>query len=240
MTLDSTQTVRDIVQKYPAAVPVFEALGIDYCCGGTKSLGDACEKQKVPLDKALKDLGEALVVRPQKDDKRWTTAPFGELTSHIVEQHHANAKRELPRLAALAAKVNLKHREAHPELDQLRELVDAMRSEMSPHMLKEEQVLFPRLRAMEEAASNGTSLEPAFFGALINPIRHMMSDHDDTGALLKSIRAVTHNYEPPADACMSYQALYHGLSDLEKDTHLHIHLENNILFPRALEFEKAH
>jgi regulator of cell morphogenesis and NO signaling len=240
VTLDSTRTVREIVQQYPAAVPVFEALGIDYCCGGTKSLEDACEKQQVPLSKALKDLGDALIVRPGKDDEHWTTSTLSELTAYIVEQHHARAKRELPRLVALAAKVHLRHGHMHPELHQLCELVDALRSEMSPHMLKEEQVLFPRLSAMEQAARNGTALEPAFFGALINPIRHMMSDHDDTGELLRSIRRLTHDYKLPDDACMSYQSLYQGLSDFEKDTHLHIHLENNILFPRALEFEKAH
>lgn len=240
MTLDSTQTVRDIVRQYPAAVPVFEALGIDYCCGGTKSLQDACERQKVPLSKALNDLADALVVRPGKDDQHWVTSSLGELAAHVVAQHHSYAKRELPRLGALAAKVHLRHGHVHPELHQLCELVGALRSEMSPHMLKEEQVLFPRLSAMEQAAANGTALEPAFFGALINPIRHMMSDHDDTGELLRSIRRLTHDYKLPEDACMSYQALYQGLSDLEKDTHLHIHLENNILFPRALEFEKAH
>jgi regulator of cell morphogenesis and NO signaling len=240
MTLDSTQTVREIVRQYPAAVPVFEALGIDYCCGGGKSLEDACERQKVPLSKALKDLGDALVVRPGNDEQHWMTSSLSELSAHIVAQHHARAKRELPRLVALAQKVHLRHGHVHPELHQLCELVEALRSEMSPHMLKEEQVLFPRLSAMEQAARNGTALEPAFFGALINPIRHMMSDHDDTGELLRSIRRLTHDYKLPDDACMSYQALYQGLGDLEKDTHLHIHLENNILFPRALEFEKAH
>lgn len=106
-------------------------------------------------------------------------------------------------------------------------------------MPKEEQVLFPRLFAMEQAAQHGTVLQPAFFGALINPIRHMMGDHDDA-ALLRSMRALTNDYTLPDDACASYQAFYRGLTDLEKDLHRHLHLENNILFPRALELEKAH
>jgi regulator of cell morphogenesis and NO signaling len=100
-------------------------------------------------------------------------------------------------------------------------------------------VLFPRLKLVEESAEAGVTPPPAFFGALINPIRHMMSDHDDTGELLKSMRALTNDYKLPERACMSYQALYHGLQALEKDLHQHIHLENNILFPRALEFEKV-
>jgi regulator of cell morphogenesis and NO signaling len=239
MALDTTQSVREIVQQHPAAVPVFEAHGIDYCCGGSKSLEDACNKKNVPLNQILSELADALVARPGKEDGQWMTSPLRDLTAHVVERHHACAKRELPRLAALAAKVHLRHGHMYPELNQVRELVETMSSEMFTHMLKEEQVLFPRIATMEHAAENGSALEPAFFGALINPIRHMMSDHDDTGEMFSSIRNLTHDYKLPEDACMSYQALYQGLMDFEKDTHRHIHLENNILFPRALALEKA-
>jgi regulator of cell morphogenesis and NO signaling len=106
--------------------------------------------------------------------------------------------------------------------------------------VKEEQVLFPRLKALEDAACTGVTPSPAFFGALINPIRHMMDDHENTGELLRSIRSLTRNYTPPEGACISLQALYQGLGSLEQDLHQHIHLENNILFPRALAFEKVH
>jgi regulator of cell morphogenesis and NO signaling len=123
-----------------------------------------------------------------------------------------------------------------PNWRKIRELVAAMSSEMTIHMLKEEQVLFPQLKLVEESAQAGVAPPPAFFGRLTNPIRRMMSDHDDTGELLKSIRALTRGYRLPDGACMSYQALYHGLEALEKDLHQHIHLEDNILFPRALEF----
>lgn len=239
MALDTTQSVREIVQQHPAAVPVFEAHGIDYCCGGSKSLEDACNKKKVLLNQVLSDLADALVARPAKDDGQWMTSSLTDLTAHIVRQHHALAKRELPRLASLVAKVHTRHGHMYPELNQVHELVETMSSEMSTHMLKEEQVLFPRITTVEQAAVNGSALEPAFFGALINPIRHMMSDHDDTGDLFRSLRELTHNYKLPDDACMSYQSLYQGLIDFEKDTHRHIHLENNILFPRALELEKA-
>ncbi len=240
MAIDSTQTVRDIVQQNPAAVPVFEALGIDYCCGGGKSLEDACMKGNIEVDKVLSDLADALVARPAPDEAQWMTSSLGDLSDHIVKQHHGYARRELPRLAALSEKVFLKHGKQHPELGEIRELVNAIASEMSTHMLKEEQILFPRLKTIEEAANSGTTPMPAFFGSLINPIRHMMADHDDTGELLRSIRSLSSGYQPPASACMSYQALYHGLGDLEHDLHQHIHLENNILFPRALEFERAH
>ena len=240
MTLESTQTIREIVQQHPAAVPVFEALGIDYCCGGGKTLEAACASKNVPLNLLLSDLANALITRPTPEDRRWMTSSLSELADYIVEQHHAYAKSELPRLAALAAKVHLRHGHMYPELNQIRELIEALSAEVIAHLLKEEQVLFPRLRTIEDAAQAGVMPPPAFFGSLINPIRHMMSDHDDTGELLRSIRALARNYTLPDGACMSYQALYQGLSDLERDLQQHIHLENNILFPRALEFEKAH
>lgn len=238
MNLDTTQTIGEIVRQYPATVPVFEALGIDYCCGGRKSLEEACAKGNVSLNLVLSDLASALVACPAPDEQHWMTSSLAELSAYIVEKHHAYAKRELPRLATLGAKVQARHGQRHPELDKVRELVDAMDSETCTHMLKEEQVLFPRLKIVEEAAHAGVAPPPAFFGALINPIRHMLSDHDDTGVLLKSLRNVTRDYTLPEGACMSYQALYHGLEAIEKDLHQHIHLENNILFPRALELEK--
>ncbi|HEY7098920.1 MAG TPA: iron-sulfur cluster repair di-iron protein [Terriglobales bacterium] len=239
-SIDTAQTVREIVQEHPAAVPVFEALGIDYCCGGSRSLEEACKRRNIPLDKVLTDLANALVPRPSKEDGHWMTCSLGKLADHIVEQHHCYARRELNRLTALAEKVFLRHSDRHPQLGRIRELVNAMANEMSTHMLKEEQVLFPHLKTIEEAAKNGTTPPPAFFGTLMNPIRHMMADHDDTGELLRSLRSLTNDFQPPAGACMSFQALYHGLADLERDLHQHIHLENNILFPRALEFEKTH
>lgn len=240
MNLDSTQTVAQIAREYPASVAVFEAFGIDYCCGGNRPLEAACARQNVSLNLVLSHLSSALVARPAENESRWMTVPLSELAAHIVDVHHAYGKKELPRLAALASKVETRHGHSHPQTHQIRELVQTLNAEVSTHMLKEEQVLFPRLKKIEEAAEAGVKPEPAFFGALINPIRHMMSDHDDTGEILKSLRALTHGYQPPEDACMSFQALYHGLEALEKDMHQHFHLENNILFPRALAFEQAH
>jgi regulator of cell morphogenesis and NO signaling len=240
MDVDTTQTVAEIARRYPAATAVFDALGIDSCCMGNAALADVCEKKNISLNLVLSDLSSTLVTRPTETDGHWMTCPLAELSAYIVAQHHEHAKRELPRLMALAAKVQSRQSQLHPELNKIRELVDAMGSDMIVHMLKEEQVLFPRLKLVEESAQAGIAPQPAFFGALINPIRHMMSDHDDTSELLKSIRALANDYNLPDGACGSYQALYGGLEAMEKDTHQHIHLENDILFPRALEFEKAH
>ena len=240
MNLDGTQTIAEIARQYPASVPVFEAFGIDYCCGGNKPLEQACAKQNVSLNLVLSHLSSALVMRPSEDERHWMVCPLAELSAYIIQQHHAYARRELPRLAALATKVETRHGHMYPETHQIHELVDAMSSEMFTHMLKEEQALFPRLQMVEEAAQSGATLPPASYGALVNPIRHMMSDHDDTGQALKTLRLLTRDYQPPPDACMSFQALYHGLEALEKDLRRHIHLENNILFPRALAFEQVH
>lgn len=233
MPITPTQEIRDIVRQYPDTVPVFENLGIDYCCGGKATLENACRDHQLALDKVLADLAGALARETESGDGKWEAAPLGELSDHIVERHHKHAKRELPRLSALAAKVHMRHGHVHPELNQLQELVETLASEMSTHMLKEEQVLFPRVKLLEKA-SPGESL-----GSLRQPIQRMLDEHDDTGELLHSIRTLTHDYKLPEDACMSYKALYDGLSAFEAETHWHVHLENNILFPRALEFEKA-
>jgi regulator of cell morphogenesis and NO signaling len=240
VNFDGTQTVAEIARQYPGAVAVFEALGIDYCCGGNRPLEQACAKENVSLNLVLSLLSSALVTRPTGDDRHWMICPLTELSAYIVEHHHGYARRELPRLAALAAKVETRHGHMFPEVHQIRELVDAMTSEMLTHMVKEEQALFPRLKMVEAVGQSGPTRPPASCDALINPIRHMMSDHDDTGQLLKTLRRLTRDYQPPENACLSFQALYGGLEALEKDLRHHIHLENNVLFPRALAFEQIH
>lgn len=238
MTIETTQTVREIVQQNPASVPVFEALGIDYCCGGGRSLEDACRSKNIALGEVLSRIEEAKTRPSGEGDPEWQNAPLGELADRIVEKHHSYATRELTRLSALAEKVFLRHGERHPSLEKLRDLVNALAAEMCAHMLKEEQVLFPTFKLMEKMALSGAAMSP-YSGSLANPINRMMEDHDDTGELFNSIRQLTNNYVPPVGACMSYQALYHGLADLERDLHMHIHLENNILFPRALEIAQS-
>jgi len=238
MTVETTQTIREIVQQHPAAVPVFEALGIDYCCGGGKSLKDACQSRNILPERVLSDLEQALAAKALEDDRTWQDSSLGELADHIVEKHHAYATRELTRLSALAEKVFLRHGDKHQHLGLLRDLVNSTAAEMTTHMLKEEQVLFPTFKLLEEAASGGAGHTP-YMSSLRKPIHRLMDDHEDAGELLSSIRELTNNFQPPVGACMSFQALYNGLGELERDLHMHIHLENNILFPRALKFAKS-
>ncbi len=208
MNFSTTKTVRDLAVEIPGATRVFENLGIDYCCGGDQTLDDACD-----------------------------IAGVAELIDHIVEKHHVFTKTEISRLRALIRKVHGAHGKNHPELTELRDLFNALSDELEPHMMKEERVLFPYTIQMEEAARNRHALTRPPFGTVANPVRMMMLEHEDAGALLYQMRKVTSNYTIPPDACISYQTLYQTLDAFEKDLHQHIHLENNILFPRAVEME---
>ena len=238
MNVETTQTIREIVQQYPATVPVFETLGIDYCCGGGKSLNEACKSRNIAPEAVMADLEQALAAKPAQDAGKWLNSSLGELADHIVRQHHVYATRELTRLSALAEKVFSRHGAKHKHLALLRDLVNATAAEMTTHMLKEEQLLFPAFKLLE-ASISGETTHASYATSLGKPIRRLMDDHDDTGELLSRIRELANDYRPPAGACMSFQALYHGLEDLERDLHMHIHLENNILFPRVLDLAKS-
>lgn len=231
---ETEQTVREIALENPASVRVFESLGIDYCCGGKRTLREACQAAKVPEERALALLA-ALENAGQKESSDWREAPLPELTAHVVHRHHEFVRREAPRLIALAEKVSNRHGKAHPELVVIKETFAGLVKELSTHMLKEEQVLFPYLNSMDAAVEAGQPAPPAFFGSVRNPIAHMLADHDDAGAALARISGLSGGYQAPADACPSYRALYHGLAEFERDLHQHIHLENNIVFPRALK-----
>jgi len=237
ITLEPNKTVRDVVLENPEVSRVFEKVGIDYCCGGQRSLGDACASAGVTLEDLNKSLTLTNISRVEKIDFR--SVSLTELIDHILDTHHLFTRTELKRLRALMTKVCLKHGQNHLELAQLEALFDRLSAELEPHMMKEERVLFPYVRVMEAAVNDQRSLAAPLFGTVANPIRMMMFEHDNAGYLLKQMRQLTHDYTPPTDACMSYRTLYQSLDALEKDLHQHIHLENNILFPRAVTMEAA-
>ena len=238
MTPDLNQTVREIAIEHPATVRVFESLGIDYCCGGKRTLKDACERAGVPVERVLDLLAPAGEDLPA-DTANWGGATFQELIRHIVERHHGYVRGETPRLMAMFEKVLSRHGKDRPELASIRDLFGALTEELSVHMLKEERVLFPYLEQMESAVIRGTAPPPACFGSIEMPISRMLADHDDAGELLGKISALSSGYRPPDSACPTYRALYHGLEEFERDLHHHVHLENNILFPRALHMEQG-
>lgn len=219
----STVSLGDLVAANPAAAAVFDRYGLDYCCHGSVSLASACASAGIDAAAVVAEL-DALA---EPTDAGWTALGPVELAAHIVESHHAYLHEELPLLDALAQKVNAVHGARHPELGRVVELVRALRAELEPHLAKEEQVLFPAIRAL----AAGPAEFP--FGPVANPIRMMEVEHDRCGELLVALRQVTDAYAVPADACASYRSLYARLAELESDTHRHIHKENHVLFPAA-------
>ena len=237
MNFSTTKTVRDLAVEIPGATRVFENLGIDYCCGGDQTLDDACDIAGVTVEHVMDLLEQENGSHADFEEPNFLTATLAELIDHIVEKHHVFTKTEISRLRALIRKVHGAHGKNHPELTELRDLFNALSDELEPHMMKEERVLFPYTIQMEEAARNRHALTRPPFGTVANPVRMMMLEHEDAGALLYQMRKVTSNYTIPPDACISYQTLYQTLDAFEKALHQHIHLENNILFPRAVEME---
>ncbi|PWU07973.1 MAG: iron-sulfur cluster repair di-iron protein [Terriglobia bacterium] len=224
MNASSQTTVREIVQEFPQAVRLFESAGIDYCCGGKRTLAEACQRGGIAVETVLDLLQQPTETGEARTD-RWTSAELPELVDYIVQTHHAFVRRESPRLTELLTKVQAKHGTNHPELSEIAALFAALTRELSLHMRKEEQALFPLLKDRSGAGSHWVEF----------PIRQMMAEHEDAGDALAGIRSLSGGFEIPADACLSFAALYQGLEEFERDLHRHIHLENNILFPRALE-----
>ncbi len=239
MTWNENQTVREIAIADPTTIRVFESLGIDYCCGGRRPLSDACECVKVPVARVLEMFAEA-AQSPAEQGTRWNDAPLAAITAHIVDKFHALARQEIVRLQPLLEKVSSKHGAQHPELLAIKELFTAIGQELYPHMLKEEQIVFPYIQTMESAVMAQRPITPAFFGSLQSPIAKLLADHDDAGELTSKIRALSNNYQAPAEACPSYLGLYQGLKEFERDLHQHVHLENNLLFPKAIAMEGSH
>jgi len=238
MNFNSETKVKDIALSNPAARQVLEHAGLDYCCGGGKSLHEACLQADVPAEEILKRLHEnSKDVRP--NEANWILGPLGDLTRHIREKHHGYVREAIARVQTLVDKVGAKHGETHPEIAGIQRLFAEVSREITMHMQKEEQILFPYIDALERAANAHSSVEPPFFQTVRNPIQAMMKEHDAAGELVKQIRKASSEYTAPADACTSYRALYRELREFEADLHQHVHLENNILFPRAVEMEAA-
>ena len=240
MTLTATKTVGEIAAEVPSTTREFEKLGIDYCCGGSRTLGEACAEANISVDDVLARLEKSLASAPAGDNADWQNRPLSDLIGHITSTHHVFVRDESPRINALAAKVVGVHGKNHPELLQVQAIFSALAEELRVHLMKEEQVLFPYVSLMEESTLAGEPAPPAMFGTVVNPVRMMMQEHDGAGEALRSLRSVTNEYTLPADACISYRTLYDALRGFEADLHQHIHLENNVLFPRAVAMETRH
>ncbi len=241
MTFDSNKTVRELAVEVPSATRVFEKHGIDYCCGGGKKLGDACVQAKLPVEQVLRDLeqAESSRISRQETARDWNKEQLADVIQEIVSKHHNYVKNEIPRISMLANKVASKHGPTHPETVRVNELFEQLAEELTMHLMKEEQILFPYIIRMEEAVIEKHAVLPPPFGTVQNPIRMMVSEHDNAGTVLAELRRATSSYKVPDDACTSYRTLYTALLEFEADLHQHIHLENNILFPRAIAMEEG-
>jgi regulator of cell morphogenesis and NO signaling len=240
MTVTSTKTVRDYAIETPQTIPVFEKLGIDFCCGGNRPLEEACAAASLNLSEVQQALEKALAEPVRPSDRELRAGSLAELISHIVSTHHVYLRTHIPEIEKLIEKVYEKHGANHPELKQIRTVFHGLSQELMTHLMKEENILFPYVERMEEAVVQGDPIIPPPFGSVANPVRMMEHEHDEAGIALKSLRETSKGYTPPEDACVSFQALYTALENFEKDMHQHIHLENNLLFPRAVEMENRH
>lgn len=229
-TIPTDTTLGDLVTQFPSLARELESRGIDYCCGGARTLDEACTSKGLDPDTVSAELERAARDEPPAP---WASMGVVQLVDHLESTHHRYLHAELPRLSALVAKIHDVHGERHPELADVRARYEELRADLEPHLAKEERVLFPMVRELATA-----STQPTFHcGSLTNPISVMLAEHDRAGELLEELRALTSDFTPPEDGCASYRACYEGLAELEADTHLHVHKENNLLFPAVMRLE---
>jgi len=231
-------SVADIAAENPRATCVFEAYGIDYCCGGDQTLEQACAKAHVATEKVERELAAAAGEKRSAETIDWRSVPPSRLIEHIVNFHHQYVRRSLGRLNHLFDQVMTAHGGTHRELSQMVRHFHALGDGLVQHMLKEEQMLFPYIMRLEDAQAQHQPAPPSPFGSVRNPVQMMRLEHDNAGDEMKAMRKLAHDYMPPKTDCNSLRALYVALEEFERDLHQHVHLENNILFPGAEAMEE--
>ena len=227
-------TVGDIVAGDFRTAAVFEQFGIDFCCGGRHAFADACRRAAADPDTVKRALDALPPVTDARDDV--TAAPLEQLIDHIIATHHAYVRSALPTIAHYLERLVDAHGARHPELTRVLTVFRDLRAEFEQHLIKEEQVLFPYVRDLATTTRPcGVSMSP--FGTVENPIRMLEREHLEAGDEMREIRELTDGYEVPADGCATYAVCMAELSRFERDLHRHVHLENNVLFPRAIDLE---
>lgn len=233
ITLSHESTVGQIAAKTPASVRVFEKYGIDFCCGGSVAFDQACRNHGADPDTLRLEIEEASSIAVNATD--WSQTSLDSLIDHIVGTHHVYLKTQLPRLEGMLQKILSKHSEPHRQvLEPLARVFLAMKDELEGHLMKEEMILFPLIRALESGEG-----PVSHCGSIGNPIRVMLMEHDSAGTALAELRRISSGYSAPPEACTTFRAFFWELEALERDLHLHIHLENNVLFPRTLALAAA-
>ncbi|MCC6599556.1 MAG: iron-sulfur cluster repair di-iron protein [Crocinitomicaceae bacterium] len=238
VTGESDETIGQMAAKDLRKAQVFKKYGLDFCCGGKKTVKEACNEKGLDVTLIEQELQQTDKVQDSRP------LPYNEwsldfLADYIVNTHHAYIRKNLPDILTYANKVFRVHGQRHPELERVYQLVESVNAELTSHMQKEEQILFSYVKQLVAAKNNLKKFEQGAFGSVENPINMMEIEHESVGNDLKELRKCTNNYLLPEDACASYSLLYRMLDEFESDLHLHIHLENNILFPKAIEMEKS-
>lgn len=227
----------DIVSDDPRAASVFDRFGFDYCCHGDKTLRDAALDGNVAISEVIDELVALGPKPPDHSQTRWQNLP--DLIHHVVSNHHHYVREHVPILQRWLERLVLRHGARHPELHEIRSTFETLSAELVQHMAKEENILFPYLHVLWSATEAGGRRPSSPFGTLDNPIRSMESEHQRAGELLARLRSLSDSYKPPLDACTTYRVCFAELARFEADLHRHVHLENHVLFPRAMALEVA-
>ena len=237
MEVQKDQIIGELVAQDYRAASVFKKYGIDFCCQGNRTINDACTAKEINVEVVVNDLNAIGNASSSAgiDLKSW---PLDLLADYIEKTHHRYVESKSPELMAYIEKICEVHGDNHPELFEIKELVQQTVGNLAQHMKKEELVLFPFIRAMENAKHKGEMLQKPSFGSIQNPINQMESEHSAEGDRFRDIERLSNNYTPPEDACNTYRVSFAMLKEFQDDLHLHIHLENNILFPKSILLEK--
>ena len=229
--------VGEVVKLNFKTASLFQKNSIDYCCDGNKPISEACKEVGVDTGQLIEQL-ETIVAQKDPDSEYFNNLSLTELSDYVVNQHHKYVHESIPPLKKNLEKICQVHGEHHPELFAIKELFFDSAGDLTMHMQKEELMLFPFIKRLELARKNNTPLPRSPFGSISNPIAMMLADHQNEGDRFDQISKLSDNYQVPEDACMTYEVAFRQLCDFENDLHRHIHLENNILFPKAIELEK--
>lgn len=239
MSITKESNIGKLVAENYRYATVFKTVGIDFCCNGNRTIEDACTKSNIDIDELLINLEDAAAQGGSGGEIDYRTWPLDLLADYISKTHHRYVESKITEITPYLNKVMRVHGENHPELIEIGELFFQSAQELTSHMSKEEGILFPHIRNMVEAQISNSPLPETSFGDVKNPIEVMYMEHDNEGERFRQIAELSNNYTPPADACGTYRVTFSLIEEFENDLHKHIHLENNILFPKAIELEKA-
>ncbi len=238
MSIQENQIIGELVAGDYRTASVFKKYGIDFCCQGNRTISDACENKKIDTKSVVDDLTRTIQGN-QDSSIDYSSWPLDLLADYVEKKHHRYVEEKTLEIKPYLDKICKVHGDRHPELHEINKHFLATAGELAQHMKKEELMIFPYIRKMVKAKSEGKKVDAAQFGSVQNPIEMMMQEHTTEGDRFRLIEELTNKYTPPADACNTYRVTFALLKEFEDDLHLHIHLENNILFPKAIELEKS-